>query len=633
MADSNSYKLAYKQAQSEHNATVARCQARLDALSKKGSYTANDQKEIRKLQQEIADSNVKLTNATNQYRIYTDKQMLSGSNMSEDKIKEAIYKDPIIQNNLKVQQDAEKLNNGVTTSKYNTFDENYNGVNSDSNGILDGISDAISGVVDSVASTAARLSDLASDAGNKIADLFSSDSKKNEQSKALAGHAADVGQKETQTKVDLVNADNHGAIKHPPAYTTKPVVEVTENTKSAPTEQKKEELPKDGPLSKVGEKLKETTASASATIQDVVTYVSNEVSENVKKASGVINDVKSTIQSGIDAGKKVASTVKESIDGVVDTAADVVNNVTSGITSMTAPVFTTVSEVISAGNDLTNELASALPGPLGQFVKNKSDAYFNNVVYKVANSKLGRAQTLLSSLNGLGKSGNLTSAIGAVLLAQSGNNYPNITDTAGLSLAHMFGQNTDTSTINKYYNLLAQVCPGITNGRELLNYGDNKSLYDALLALLLQDGASELLKQLLGCNTSGDLYFDNSSIKLLQEGAKNAALSGDAGSYEVVFNKLGQSNLPDVKHDIVVINANSDKAKAVDNAIPFGNMCSNLGITGRDLLLCDTSINTPGPTYDASTVQLFTANNTYTADEYMTADTRKLVQAAIHLNA
>ena len=379
--------------------------------------------------------------------IYTDKQMLSGSNMSEDKIKEAIYKDPIIQNNLKVQQDAEKLNNGVTTSKYNTFDENYNGVNSDSNGILDGISDAISGVVDSVASTAARLSDLASDAGNKIADLFSSDSKKNEQSKALAGHAADVGQKETQTKVDLVNADNHGAIKHPPAYTTKPVVEVTENTKSAPTEQKKEELPKDGPLSKVGEKLKETTASASATIQDVVTYVSNEVSENVKKASGVINDVKSTIQSGIDAGKKVASTVKESIDGVLKasdrgldiitaccpTAADVVNNVTSGITSMTAPVFTTVSEVISAGNDLTNELASALPGPLGQFVKNKSDAYFNNVVYKVANSKLGRAQTLLSSLNGLGKSGNLTSAIGAVLLAQSGNNYPNITDTAGFT--------------------------------------------------------------------------------------------------------------------------------------------------------------------------------------------------------
>lgn len=633
MADSNSYKLAYKQAQSEHNATVARCQARLDALSKKGSYTANDQKEIRKLQQEIADSNVKLTNATNQYRIYTDKQMLSGSNMSEDKIKEAIYKDPIIQNNLKVQQDAEKLNNGVTTSKYNTFDENYNVVNSDSNGILDGISDAISGVVDSVASTAARLSDLASDAGNKIADLFSSDSKKNEQSKALAGHAADVGQKETQTKVDLVNADNHGAIKHPPAYTTKPVVEVTENTKSAPTEQKKEELPKDGPLSKVGEKLKETTASASATIQDVVTYVSNEVSENVKKASGVINDVKSTIQSGIDAGKKVASTVKESIDGVVDTAADVVNNVTSGITSMTAPVFTTVSEVISAGNDLTNELASALPGPLGQFVKNKSDAYFNNVIYKVANSKLGKAQTLLSSLNGLGKSGNLTSAIGAVLLAQSGNNYPNITDRAGLSLAHMFGSDTDTSTINKYYNLLAQVCPGITNGRELLNYGDNKSLYDALLALLLQDGASELLKQLLGCNTSGDLYFDNSSIKLLQEGAKNAALSGDAGSYEVVFNKLGQSNLPDVKHDIVVINANSDKAKAVDNAIPFGNMCSNLGITGRDLLLCDTSINTPGPTYNASTVQLFTANNTYMADKYMTEDTRKLVQAAIHLNA
>lgn len=633
MADSNSYKLAYKQAQSEHNATVARCQARLDALSKKGSYTANDQKEIRKLQQEIADSNIRLTNATNQYRIYTDKQMLSGSSMSEDKIKEAIYNDPIIQNNLKVQQDTENLSSSVTTSKYNTFDENYNAVNSDSSGILNGISSAISGVVDSVANTASRLSDLASDAGNKISDLFSSDSKKNEQAKALAGHAADAGQKETQTKVKQVSADNHGAIKNPPAYTTKPVVEVTENTKSAPTEQKKEELPKDGPLSKVGEKLKETTSSVTVTMQDVVTSVSNEVSDNVKKASGVINDVKSTMQSGIDAGKKVVSTVKESIDGVVDTAADAVSSVTSSITSMTAPVFNTVSDVVSAGKDLTNELSSSLPGPLGQFVKNKSDAYFNNVVYNVANSKLGRAQTLLSSLNGLGKSGGLTSAIGSVLLAQSGNSYANITDTSGLSLSHLFGSDTDTSTIDKYYSLLAQVCPGITNDMSLLNYGDNKSLYDALLALLLQDGSSKLLSQLLGCNTSSDLYFDNSSVKLLQEGAKNATLSGDAGSYEVVFNKLGQSNLTDVKYDMVVINANSDKSKAIDNAIPFDNMCSNLGINGRDLLLCDTSIDVPGTTYDASKVRLFTANNTYTADKYMTEDTRKLVQASIYLNS
>lgn len=631
MADSNSYKLAYKQAQSEHNATIARCQARLDALSKKGSYTANDQKEIRKLQQEITDSNVRLTNATNQYRIYNDKQasfkqILSSSNMAEDKIRKAIYNDPAIQNNLKVQQDAENLSSSVTTtSKYNTFDENYNTINSDSNGILDSISGAI-------ATTASRLSDLARDAGNKISDLFSSDSKKNEQAKILAGHTADVGQKETQTKVELVSANNHHAIKNPPAYTTKPVVEVTENTKSAPTEQKKEELPKDGPLSKIGEKLKETISST-VTIQDVVTSVSNEISDNVKKSSGVINDIESAVQSGIDADKKVASTAKESIDGVVDTAADVVSSVTSGITSMTAPVFSTVSEVVSADVDLTNELSSSLPGPLGQFIKNRSDEYFNNVVYNVANSKLERAQTLLSSLNGLGKSGELTSAIGAVLLAQSGNSYANITDTTGLSLSHLFGSDTDTSTIDKYYNLLTQVCPGITNDMSLLDYGDNKSLYDALLSLFLQDGASKPLEQLLNCNTSNSLYFDNSSVKLLQEGAKNAALSGDAGSYEVVFNKLGQSNMTDVKQYMVIMNANSDKDKAIDNTIPFDNMCNNLGITGKDLLLCDTSIDAPSTIYDASKVRLFTANNTYMADKYMTEDTRKLVQASIYLNS
>lgn len=660
----NSYEQAYLHAKKENDDA-------LDRYKKASQDKTLSKTELDRYNQELADASKKMADIARQYRTYNDKQV-SPESTGEDKVGEAVYNDSAIQ---KIFENRKKLDQEFHNRiSFDTSDNANNTESNDTNpsifssvgNMIDGLKNTISGMVsntvDAIANTADRLSGLASDASNKISSLFSGDSSKNAQTQALAGHSADKGQKETQTKVDQISADSHGAIKNPPACVTKPITEVTVNTKSAPVEQKKEELPKDGPLSKVGDKIKELTGHT-ATMTDAVKSVTNEISDNVKKATGAIAEIKASAQSVIDEGKKAVSTVKESIDGVVDTAAGVVRDVTSSITSVTTPIMSTITETIDAGKSLTDKLTSSLPGPLGQFVKAKSDNFFNNTVNTIANNKIVKFQNTLTSLSSLGKSRDLTNAIGTTLLAHVNKKYPTVTDTSGLDLSRIFGRKTDKSKIDRYYEQLAKLSPELTNNRPtntrannktvkfqntsaslsslgksgdltntILNYSDNKILFDTLLALLTQDGAAGLLEQLLSCTASDSLYFDSSSVKVLQESAKEVTKSGDAESYKTILDKLGKSNLPNVKQDLITINANNDRDSAVLNAITFDLICAAINIEGKDLLVCDNSIKPSGTVYDANAVRLFTANNTYTADKYISSDTRKLLQAAIYKN-
>ena len=627
----NSYEQAYSQAKKENDDA-------LDRYKKASQDKTLPNTELDRYKQELADASKKMADIARQYRTYNDKQVPPEST-GEDKVGEAIYKDmqKIFENRKKLDQEFHNRISFDTSDNANNTESNdtnpsiFSSVGNMIDGLKNTISGMVSNTIDGIAKTADRLSELASDASNKISSLFSSDSSKNAQTQALAGHSADKGQKETQTKVDQISPDSHGAIKNPPACVTKPITEVTVNTKSAPVEQKKEELPKDGPLSKVGDKIKELTGHT-ATMTDAVKSVTNEISDNVKKATGAIAEIKASAQSVIDEGKKAVSTVKESIDGVVDTAAGVVRDVTSSITSVTTPIMSTITETIDAGKSLTDKLTSSLPGPLGQFVKAKSDNFFNNTVNTIANNKIVKFQNTLTSLSSLGKSRDLTNAIGTTLLAHVNKKYPTVTDTSGLDLSHIFGRNTDKSKIDSYYEQLAKLSPELTNNLSTLNYSDNKILFDTLLALLTQDGAAGLLEQLLSCTASDSLYFDSSSVKVLQESAKEVTKSGDVESYKTILDKLGKSNLPNVKQDLITINANNDRDNAVLNAITFDLICAAINIEGKDLLVCDNSIKPSGTVYDANAVRLFTVNNTYTADKYISSDIRKLLQAAIYKN-
>ena len=710
--DATSYKLAYKNAEAAWRATKKEC-GDAAAAAEKNPTPENDLRVKNAIRaHELAQQ--RYVDTGREYRIYTDRKMLPES-MGDDKIKEAIMQDPWIKkqdqyvskNNARVdyynaeaqresgdptvkvadgigiksvdevyskqtaEENKDQPNSGFLSGVANTatgaVNNAVNGVTGAVNGVINsavntvtGIKDTVSGmvsnVVGGVVNTADKLAGIAGGVKDKIAGLFSSDSKKDAQTKALADAKANKGQKETATKVTEISPDQHAAMQQSVAVVTKPVTEVTTNTKSAPVDQKKEELPKDGPLSKVGEKIKATTGKV-ASMTDAVKSVTNEISANVRKATAVVNGVKSKITETVNSVKSVVSetvgTVKNTVKGAIDTvrtaanevvgtAAGIVSSVTQGITSFTNPIVGTITDTISAGKALTDELASSLPGPLGQFVSAKNAAFFNKITNKVANNKLMKVNAALNSLNGLATSDKLTNAVGTVLLKHVGKKYANITDSTGLSLSHMFGDN-DKDVISKYYDQLVRLCPDLTMPENIVDYGNNKTLFDALLNLLAGSGASDLLGQLISCPASNSLYFDDSSVKVLQDAALTARQNGDVATYYAILGKLGRENMPNIREDLIVINANNDKDNAAETAPIYRDICTKGGVTFENLLCAQPASNISAavePTrrssltkmYDGPMVQLSCVGNTYITDQIMGEDMRKLVQASIYLN-
>lgn len=680
--DATSYKLAYNNAEAAYHAAGKELADAIAASQK--NPTPENGIRLEKANKAYDVANQRYVDTSREYRVYTDRKMLPES-MGADKIKEAIMQDPYIK-----KQDAyvNKLNadlnqaydemeresgdpttrDGLLTIKsvdsvMGDMSKSENSTNKSENssflsGLTASISNAVSNTIDTVKNTADKMSGVLSDTKDKIAGMFSGNSKKKEETAALA-NPKKQGKKETATKVEEVSSDQHSAMQKPVAVVSKPVTEVTTNTKSAPVDQKKEELPKDGPLSKVGDKIKEATGKV-ASMTDAVKSVTNEISSNIKKATSVVNDVKAKITESVNSVKSVVSetvgTVKNTVKGAIDTvktaanevvgtAAGIVSSVTQGITSFTNPIVGTITDTISAGKALTDELASSLPGPLGRLVNNKSSQYFANLTSKVANNKLMKVNAALNSLNGLATSDKLTDAVGTALLAQLGKKYAKITDAAGLSLSHLFGDN-DKDIIDKYYEQLVKFCPGIeikSNGT--VNFDLNKSLFDSLLSLLSSSGASALLGQLLNCNASTNLYYDSSSIEVLKAAAEDARKRGDVDTYYTILGKIGKENLPNTKQDIVVLNANTTTEQAKENGtlLAYQDVCSHAGITMSDLLKTDTDSSILGlpkyremagtsSTFSGPSTQLFCANNTYIADAAIGSDTRKLIQASIYMN-
>lgn len=681
--DATSYKLAYNNAEADYHAAGKELEDAIKAYQK--NSTPENNIRLEKASKGYDAANQRYVDASREYRVYTDRKMLPES-MGADKIKEAIMQDPYIKkqdayvnkHNTALNQaydemeresgDPTMTRDGLLTIKSvdtvtSDMNKSENSTNKSENssflsGLTASISSAVSNTIDTVKNTADKMSGVLSDTKDKIAGMFSGNSKKKEETAALASPKKQ-GKKETATKVEEVSSDQHSAMQKPVAVVSKPVTEVTTNTKSAPVDQKKEELPKDGPLSKVGDKIKETTGKV-ASMTDAVKSVTNEISSNVKKATSVVNGVKSKITETVNGVKSVVSetvgTVKNTVKGAIDTvktaanevvgtATGIVSSVTQGITSFTNPIVGTITDTISAGKALTDELANSLPGPLGKLVNNKSSQYFASLTSKVANNKLMKVNTILTNINGLASTDKLTDAVGTALLAQLGSKYAKITDANGLSLSHLFGDNSK-DIIDKYYEQLVKFCPDIeikSNGA--VNFDLNKSLFDSLLALLASSGASALLGQLLSCTASTNLYYDSSSIEVLKAAAEDARKRGDVDTYYTILGKIGKENLPNTKQDIVVLNANTTTEKAKENGtlLVYQDMCSHTGITMSDLLKTDTDSSILGlpkyremagtsSTFSGSSTQLFCANNTYIADAAIGSDTRKLIQASIYMN-
>jgi len=596
--------------------SIADDNKKLQSLKRSGGSDS----EIELLKGKLKKNQAALNNVTSEYNDYTQKaQAPESSGISS--IAEGITKSVEDAVNNTVGAVTNAVTNTVNNVT-NTVNNAVNTVNNVANKVTDSVNkvknigntlsnikgaieNKVSEVADKVLTAKEKLENMVSDAKDSISNLFNGDKDKNKENADLASKNKDKGPKETQTKVESISPNEHSAMAQPVSYVSKKITTVVENTKSAPSEQKKDDLPTKGPLAKEVSKL-----GKAASWTKVITNVTDSLKSGLKSVSNFVRNVKSTIMAPINAVKNIKNTAKSLISSVV-------SDVTSSVLSFTTPIVSGVSDVIKCGTELTNEVTSLLPGPLAAHVSAKTNAFFNKVTNKITNSKLIQVQNVLTKLNAVSESGNLTKFVGTALLAQVGKKYPNLTDGSGLDITHMFGGNS-TATINEYMRLMKELCPQIAdmfpeNG--IVDYSVNKTFFDSLLASLAGDGVASMLKQLATCEAANKLYYDDASTKTLMTAAKDVVARGDLDTYGAIASVTGTHAFSNPFLDLNALSANTSEADAASKGSAYCDLVSMFGHTPNNVCV-DTALSSKvGATvYKGSDLLLNThSNNTLLA--------------------
>jgi hypothetical protein len=593
MSTSNDYKSKINNLK----ATIDSDNKKLQSLKRSGG----SESDIENLKSSLKKNQAALNATTAEYNEYTQKAQTNestGIGAITDSITNSVSN--AVTNAVdKVTGGLVSKVNEVTNNVTNAVNKVTDTVNKVKN-IKSELENKVSQIADKVVAAKDKLTNMVSGAKDAINNIFGSDEKKDKETTALASKKNDKGPKETQTKVETISPNEHSAMAQPLAFVTKKITTAVENTKSALVEQKKDDLPKKGP---VADKIKQLGKNTGWT--GAIKSITSDLKSGISKVTGFIKDVKNTVT---NVTKSVVSTVK----GAINSVTGIVSTVTSSVLSFTTPIVQGVSDVIKCGKDLTNEVTSCLPGPLASYVSSKTDAFFNKVTNKVTNSKLMQVQNILTKMNAVSESGNLADFVGVALLSQVNKKYPGLTDVAGFDLSHLYGDNT-VSTVNEYTRLMKELCPQLSDlfpEGGIIDFSTNKTFFDSLLAGLAGSGAAGLLSQLANCEAANTLYYDEASVKTLQKSAEDALARGDIDTYKAIVERIGSNNIANPKLDLAVLSANMDKDKAASTGSTYCDLVTEFGYSPNDLCVNRELSDQVGATvYEGGKAALTTCSN------------------------
>lgn len=517
---------------------------------------------------------------------------------------------------------AQKLIDELSV-KINSMGGDANAVDTEDYSILSDLSsstsDMFSSVTESLMSTASlgmkSISDLASKANDSIKSIFASDAAKLKENAALASAKEDTGQKETDSKIKSISSSDNTAITKPTAFKAGGGNGIGATT-NVPQDVGETEVPKTGQLAKTAQELKEkdntdgswlsTLKSSSKDLQDNIAAASKSVDETVTSAKTAVGDA-------------IGSAVSE------------VKEMTKVFTTVTQPVTGAITEAISCGNNIANSIADALPESVGKYVKAGYASALQSASNKILGSKAATVSALASLLPGVTDTSNLLSIVAGL----STNTEDTLLDENGNVISGT-GGNT-ASDINALFAAASKVCSGVSSPNAT-SQNQQQSLFDSLIALAGQKGASGLLSQMAACTGSSgnQSLFSSSTISILQSCLETSSSKGDVNTTSAIVEAIGGQNVssPNELVTTLVGNMDSESAKKIVNDSTTGNASSPLqtimsicNVTEESL----TSKPTPvGSALDATSIAIMSSNNNAIIDSMIGTDTRSLAQAALY---
>lgn len=517
---------------------------------------------------------------------------------------------------------AQKLIDELSV-KINSMGGDANAVDTEDYSILSDLSsstsDMFSSVTESLMSTASlgmkSISDLASKANDSIKSIFASDAAKLKENAALASAKEDTGQKETDSKIKSISSSDNTAITKPTAFKAGGGNGIGATT-NVPQDVGETEVPKTGQLAKTAQELKEkdntdgswlsTLKSSSKDLQDNIAAASKSVDETVTSAKTAVGDA-------------IGSAVSE------------VKEMTKVFTTVTQPVTGAITEAISCGNNIANSIADALPESVGKYVKAGYASALQSASNKILGSKAATVSALASLLPGVTDTSNLLSIVAGL----STNTADTLLDENGNVISGT-GGNT-ASDINALFAAASKVCSGVSSPNAT-SQNQQQSLFDSLIALAGQKGASGLLSQMAACTGSSgnQSLFSSSTISILQSCLETSSSKGDVNTTSAIVEAIGGQNVssPNELVTTLVGNMDSESAKKIVNDSTTGNASSPLQTIMNECNVTEESLTskpTPvGSALDATSIAIMSSNNNAIIDSMIGTDTRSLAQAALY---
>ena len=517
---------------------------------------------------------------------------------------------------------AQKLIDELSV-KINSMGGDANAVSTEDYSILSditsGASDMLSSVTESLMSTASlgmkSISDLASKANDSIKSIFTSDAAKLKENAALASAKEDTGQKETDSKIKSISSSDNTAITKPTAFKAGGGNGIGATT-NVPQDAGETEVPKTGQLAKTAQELKEKDNTDGSWLSTLKSS-SKDLQENIAAASKSVNET--------------VTTAKAAVGDAINSAVGEVKEMTKVFSTAVQPVTGAITEVISCGSGIANSIADALPESVGKYVK----AGYASALQSASNKILGSKASTVAALAGLLPGVTDTSNLWSIVAGLSTNTGDTLLDENGNVISGT-GGNT-ASDINALFAAAGKVCSGVSSPNAT-SQNQQQSLYDSLMALAGQKGASGLLSQMAACTGSSgnQSLFSSSTISILQSCLDASSSKGDVETTSAIVEAIGGQNVSSPKKLVTTLVGNMDSASAkkIVNASTTGNTSSSplhsimneCNVTVESL----TSTPTPvGSALDATSIAIMSSNNNAIVDSMIGTDTRSLTQAAL----
>ena len=517
---------------------------------------------------------------------------------------------------------AQKLIDELSV-KINSMGGDANAVSTEDYSILSditsGASNMISSVTESLMSTASlgmkSISDLASKANDSIKSIFTSDAAKLKENAALASAKEDTGQKETDSKIKSIASSDNTAIVKPTAFKAGGGNGIGATT-NVPQDAGETEVPKTGQLAKTAQELKEKDNTDGSWLSTLKSS-SKDLQENIAAASKSVNET--------------VTTAKAAVGDAINSAVGEVKEMTKVFSTAVQPVTGAITEVISCGSGIANSIADALPESVGKYVR----AGYASALQSASNKILGSKASTVAALAGLLPGVTDTSNLWSIVAGLSTGTDDTLLDENGNVISGT-GGNT-ASDINALFAAAGKVCSGVSSPNAT-SQNQQQSLYDSLMALAGQKGASGLLSQMAACTGSSgnQSLFSSSTISILQSCLDASSSKGDVETTSAIVEAIGGQNVSAPKELVTTLVGNMDtaSAKKIVNASTTGNTSSSplhsimneCNVTVESL----TSTPTPvGSALDATSIAIMSSNNNAIIDSMIGTDTRSLTQAAL----